>query len=169
MYKLLIHGPQIIAHILLSIGQLSEEAQEVRNKNIKRYSEDFSRKCSREKTMEDIFNRLMVTSDPYISSIRKLPRKNLKSLSKETVELLLSPTVIIATGRNLALQLNTKIASVAQQPCRGNNEYLKRVDFQIGERDIKFKFLVYSQIDTASPVSLIKIKLVPLSSSGELN
>jgi hypothetical protein len=40
----------------------------------------------------------MVTSDPYISSIRKLPQKKLKSLSREAVELLLSPTVTAATG-----------------------------------------------------------------------
>lgn len=35
----------------------------------------------------------MVTSDPYISSIRKLPQKSLKSLSPEVIELLDSPTV----------------------------------------------------------------------------
>jgi hypothetical protein len=81
VHKLLIHGPQIIASALLPIGQLSEDAQEARNKDIKRYREDFSRKCSREKPMEDVFYRLMVTSDPYISSIRKLPqKKKLKSL-----------------------------------------------------------------------------------------
>jgi hypothetical protein len=40
----------------------------------------------REKTMEDVFYRLMVTSDPYIFSIRKLPqKKKLKSLSPEAI------------------------------------------------------------------------------------
>lgn len=72
---------------IVTIGQLSEDAQEARNKDIKRYREDFSRECSRAKTTEDIFNRLMVTSDPYISSIRKLPKKKLKSLSREAVQL----------------------------------------------------------------------------------
>lgn len=91
VHKLLIHGPQVIAHALLPIGQLSEEAQKARNKDIKRYR-DLSRKCSRVKTMEDIFNRLMVTSDSYISSIKKLLQKKLKSLSQKAVELL-SPTV----------------------------------------------------------------------------
>jgi len=80
VHKLLIHRPGIIASALLPIGQFSEEAQEERNKDIKRFREDFSRKCLRENTMQDIFNRLMITSDSYISSIRKLPQKPLKSL-----------------------------------------------------------------------------------------
>ena len=96
VYKLLIHSPQIVAHALLPIGQLSEEAQEARNKDIKRYREDFSRKCSRVKTMEDVFKRPLVTSDPYISSIRKLPEKKMKSLSNEAIALLLSPEIPIA-------------------------------------------------------------------------
>lgn len=99
VHKLLIHGPLIITHALLPIGQLSEDAQEARNKDIKRYREDFSRKCSRVKTMEDVFHRLLVTSDPYISSIRKLPQKNLKSLSPEAVGMLLAPTVNAAADQ----------------------------------------------------------------------
>lgn len=39
VHKLLIHSPQIIAHALLSIGQLVEHAQEVRNEDMKRYRE----------------------------------------------------------------------------------------------------------------------------------
>lgn len=104
-YKLLIHSSQITA--LLPISQLSEDAQEARNKDIKRYRKNFSRKCSKVKTMEDIFNRLMVTSDPYISSIRKLPQKKLKSLSREAVELLLSPTVTIAIGTEPSPTIDT--------------------------------------------------------------
>lgn len=93
VHKLLIHGALIITDALLPIGQLSEDAQEARNKDIKRFRQDFSRKCSRVKTMEDVFNRLLVTSDPYISSIRNLPQKKLKSLSPEAVAMLLAPTV----------------------------------------------------------------------------
>lgn len=66
VHKLLIHGPQIIASALLPIGQLFEKAQESRNKDIKKYREGFSQKCSREKTMEDVLNWLLVSSDPYI-------------------------------------------------------------------------------------------------------
>ena len=77
-------------------SQLSEAAQDARNKDIKRFREDFSRKCSREYTMHDVFNWLLVTSDPYISSIRKLPQKPLKSLSPEAIELLVPPTFHVA-------------------------------------------------------------------------
>lgn len=96
VHKLLIHGPLIISHALLPIGQLSEDAQEARNKDIKRYREDFARKSSRIKTMEDVFHRLLVTSDPHISSIRKLPQKKLKSLSPEAVAMLIAPRVTTA-------------------------------------------------------------------------
>lgn len=73
LHKLLIHGSEIIQSALLPIGQMSEDAQESCNKYIKRYREDFARKCSRTKSMEDLFLRLLVASDPYISSLKKLP------------------------------------------------------------------------------------------------
>lgn len=97
MHKLLIHGPQIIAHALLPIGQLSEDAQEALNKGIKSIRENFSRKCSRSITMEDFWNRLVVTSDSYISSIRKLRQEKIRSLSVEAVVLLTPPTIISST------------------------------------------------------------------------
>lgn len=50
LHKYFIHGPEIIAHALLPIGQLSEEAQESRNKDFKNYREHHSRKSSRENT-----------------------------------------------------------------------------------------------------------------------
>lgn len=79
---------QIIASVLLPIGQLSEEAQESRNKDVKKYREGFSRKCSRRKTMEDVLNQLLVSSDPYISSLRKLPKQKIKELLPEAKQLL---------------------------------------------------------------------------------
>jgi len=93
VHKLLIHGQKIIASALLPIGQMSEDAQEAMNKYIKRFREDFSRKCSRVKTMEDVFLRLMITSDPYISSLRKLPQKKLKTLSPDALKLLIPPKI----------------------------------------------------------------------------
>lgn len=93
VHKILIHGPQIIASALLPIGQLSEDVQEASNKYIKRFCEDFSRKSSRVKNMEDVFLRLLVTSDPYISSLKKLPQKKFKSLTPEAIDLLVSPGV----------------------------------------------------------------------------
>ena len=46
--------------------------------------------------MENVFKRLLVTSDPYISSIRKLPQKEMKSLTKEAIGILFSPEIPIA-------------------------------------------------------------------------
>lgn len=88
VHKLLMHGSQIIASAALPIGQLSEEAQEARNKDIKKYREGFSRKCSRERTMQDVLNWLLVSSDPYISSLRELPIKKQKTLCSDALGLL---------------------------------------------------------------------------------
>lgn len=93
VHKYLIHGPEIISSALLPIGQLSEEAQEARNKDFKRYREHYSRKCSRVKTNEDVFNLFLISSDPQISSKHKIKRKNLKELPVEVVSLLKAPTV----------------------------------------------------------------------------
>lgn len=93
IHKILIHGDLVISSAILPIGQMSEDAQESTNKIIKRAREDFSRKSSRINTMTDVFLRLLVTSDPYISSIRKLPQKKLRLLLPEAMELLMSPTL----------------------------------------------------------------------------
>ncbi|XP_071571307.1 uncharacterized protein [Temnothorax nylanderi] len=102
IHKLLIHGSEIIQSALLPIGQMSEDAQESCNKYIKRYCEDFARKCSRTKTMEDLFLRLLASSDPYISSLRKLPQKKLKSLYPETVKLLTSPSLYASSADSIS-------------------------------------------------------------------
>lgn len=92
VHKLLIHGPEIIKNALLPIGQMSEEAQESCNKYFKKYRDQFARKNCRSKTMHDIFARFLISSDPVISSCRKLPQKPLKSLSPEVVTLLAHPS-----------------------------------------------------------------------------
>lgn len=88
IHVVLVHGPLIVERAPLPIGQLSEEAQESRNKDIKRYREHFTRKCSRESTMTDIFHWLLVRSDPLISSLRSHPPKKNKSLSSEAINFL---------------------------------------------------------------------------------
>lgn len=93
IHKILIHGFEVIKSFCLPIGQLSEEAQEARNKDIKKYRADFSRKTSRKDNIRDIINRLLVSSDPCISSLRKLPIKKLKCFLPETFELLDTPKV----------------------------------------------------------------------------
>lgn len=93
LHKILIHSYIVISSAILPIGQLSEEAQEARNKDIRNYREGFSRKFSRTQNMEDIFYRLLVSSDPYISSLRKLPKKKLKYFPTDVLQLLESPDI----------------------------------------------------------------------------
>ena len=71
MHKLLVHGQDILEHFLLPIGLYSEEGQESRHQDVKKYRLRHSRKTSRIHTLTDQFNRLLVTSDPVISSINK--------------------------------------------------------------------------------------------------
>lgn len=66
-----IHGHLIISRMLLPIGMLSEEPQESRNKELKRFREHHTRKISRTATNMDLLHLLLVTSDPVISSLRK--------------------------------------------------------------------------------------------------
>lgn len=92
VHKILIHGAVVISHCILPIGQLSEEAAEARNKHFKRYRLNFSRKFSRVTCNRDILNRLLLTSDPLLSSSRPQPRKKSKPFSSETISLLLPET-----------------------------------------------------------------------------
>lgn len=65
------------------VGALSEEPQEARNKDFKRYRTDFSRKISRKDTLEDIFNRFMLTSDPVFFFIFKKFQMSSKSAKRD--------------------------------------------------------------------------------------
>ena len=90
VHKLLIHGAEIIKHALLPIGQLSEEAQETKHKDFKKFRNNNTRKCSRQASNEDTFHRLLLTSDPYISSLRiKSYDKKVKNLDPEAADLIL--------------------------------------------------------------------------------
>lgn len=48
------------------------------------------------KTMKDIFKRLLISSHPYISSLKETLPKVGKTLSRETLNLLLSPDVSVS-------------------------------------------------------------------------
>ena len=80
VHKVLIHGKVIMDSAVLPLGMLSEEAEEARNKDYRKYRLMYSRKCSRTSTNTDVFNRLLVSSDPYISSKRRQPRKEFLEL-----------------------------------------------------------------------------------------
>lgn len=88
VHKVLIHGADVSEYGLLSIGELSEEAAESNNKYLKQFRRDFTRKMSREVTNTDLINRLLLSSDPFISALRKLPRKKKSLIPKEVIELL---------------------------------------------------------------------------------
>ena len=70
LHKIIVHGDKIIESFAVPIGQLSEEASEARNKHFKEFRRDHSRKFSRVDTNIDIMNWLLLTSDPFINSIR---------------------------------------------------------------------------------------------------
>lgn len=88
VHKVLCHGKDIIASCILPIGQLSEEAQEARNKDCRKYRDLFTRKTSRIDTNTDLFNRLLISSDPYIASLRKAPKTKHSEVTPEVLELL---------------------------------------------------------------------------------
>ena len=59
VHKVLIHGTIIISSTLLPIGQLTEEAQEARNKDIRKYRQYHTRKSSRRNSNQNLLNRLL--------------------------------------------------------------------------------------------------------------
>lgn len=85
---LFIPGKEIIENAALPIGSLSEEAQEARNKDYKRYRLNHNRKCSRVSTNEDIMHMMLVSSDPLITSLRNNPCKKNLEISEEAKDLL---------------------------------------------------------------------------------
>lgn len=88
VHKILLHGKDVIQNSLLPIGQMSEEAQEACNKFLRKFREDFTRKCSRKKTMEDLFVRMMLHSDPIISSQLVMRSKPSKVFYSEAMNIL---------------------------------------------------------------------------------
>ncbi|KAJ4445924.1 hypothetical protein ANN_12610 [Periplaneta americana] len=84
-----------------------EEAQEARYKHLKQFREQYARKISREATNRDVFNRLLATSDPFITSFRQENRTKYKKrmphvevinlLSSETNKGRLRPTASAVT------------------------------------------------------------------------
>jgi len=68
VHKILVHGSSVAKFALLSIAQLSEEVLEARNKYVKNFRLNHTRKFSRTITNQDLFQRLLCTSDPVICS-----------------------------------------------------------------------------------------------------
>lgn len=91
IHKILIHGGILVNTAVLPIGQMSEEAQESRNKDSKHFREHHSRKFSRLQTLEDMMNMLLISSDPYITSLRKIKKRRAESLPQEVIAMLKMP------------------------------------------------------------------------------
>ena len=61
------HSPELIEmNGCESLGWYSEEGLEANNKDIRNYLERLSRKCDTNKQIEDVHNRLLERSDPYL-------------------------------------------------------------------------------------------------------
>ncbi|KAG5877724.1 hypothetical protein JTB14_037174 [Gonioctena quinquepunctata] len=93
IHQVLIQGDIIIRDAIAPIGPLLENAQESKNKAIKTYRQGYTRKFSGEQTMEDLFHQLLVSSDPYITSMRKLPQKKSRTYPEDVMVLLKEPAV----------------------------------------------------------------------------
>lgn len=89
LHKILIHGATVIEKALLPIGLLSEEAAEARNKHFRQYRQNFTRKFSREACNMDVLNRLLLSSDPLITSIRPTQKKIRSVFSKEALDMMI--------------------------------------------------------------------------------
>ncbi|KAE8740613.1 hypothetical protein FOCC_FOCC013871 [Frankliniella occidentalis] len=70
VHVILMHGADIMRTFELPIGVYTEEALEARNKNIRNFREHRTRKISGKHTMEDLFKRLLLTGDIYLSSLK---------------------------------------------------------------------------------------------------
>jgi hypothetical protein len=88
VYKVLLHGQKIINAAVLPIGLLSEEAQEAQNKNYKNCRVYHSRKISRIATNEDVLHQMLMSSDPYIFSLKKGLPKDILSVNNDAKTLL---------------------------------------------------------------------------------
>lgn len=89
MHKVLVHGSKVIKEAVLPIGQLSEEVAEARNKHFRMYRERFSRKFNRNACNRDVLNRLLLTSDPFMSCSKRKCKKQKKPFSSEALQLFL--------------------------------------------------------------------------------
>ena len=87
VHKVLLHGTILISTAILPIGQMSEEAQEARNKDIKMYREFHTRKISRKATNQDLLHRLLLSSDPLLTSLRPTPKKSEIPFSTDVIAL----------------------------------------------------------------------------------
>lgn len=76
VHRILLHGADIVNAATLPIGMLSEEALECRNKDLRRFRQNNTRKMSRTANITDLWHSLMYSSDPLITTISRRKNKN---------------------------------------------------------------------------------------------
>lgn len=87
VHKVLFHSRKIIDSLNLPIGLYSEEGQEARNKDFRRIRQNNTRKMNRLLTNEDLIHGLLISSDPYIYSLRTTFKKKSLPFDDEVAEL----------------------------------------------------------------------------------
>lgn len=62
--------------------------QEARNKDVRRFGEMFTRKTSRIDTNTDLIHGLLISSDPFLASLRNVPKRSRSPMEHDVLELL---------------------------------------------------------------------------------
>lgn len=90
VHKILVHGCEIIESFSLPIGQLSEDALEASHKEVRKNRLFHTRKNSRNNSNRDLLKRLLLNSEPLISSKRTVTTHKNNRLDKEVEKYLTS-------------------------------------------------------------------------------
>ncbi|KAJ4438516.1 hypothetical protein ANN_14461 [Periplaneta americana] len=85
------------------IRRINEEATESLNKTVRRFRLDHTRKASRITSNSDLFHRLFLASDPLISNLRELPKKERTQLPLQVLQLLSTPEAPTARTREILI------------------------------------------------------------------
>ena len=91
VHKILDHSAEVIRFHSVPVGILTEESQEARNKDCRRFRLGNTRKLSRGKSNFDLLSMLMISSDPFIASFREKAQKTDKDLDPIIKGLLKEP------------------------------------------------------------------------------
>ena len=94
LHRLLMHSAEVVQQCLLPVGMMSEEAAEARQKDARLFRLHRAHRESRHHTMADILGRLLITSDPIISSMGVAAR--CKAGARQHVPLLREARLLLA-------------------------------------------------------------------------
>ena len=92
VHKILDHAADVIRFLPVAVGVFTEEAQEARHKEVRRFRLYRTRKCSNGKSNLDLFDRLLVSSDLAVAERRRPVKSKQRALEPAAQELLKRPT-----------------------------------------------------------------------------